>query len=106
MKTIRIAAVVLLSPFFASGCGTILNLASGDPDVYGGLQKDVNYIQTPRSGGTSGVNVGGQAGMILFAAVAADTGLSLIADTLTLPLVFSMRYIEPVKKEESEAAPQ
>jgi uncharacterized protein YceK len=107
MKTARIAALVVIPAFLASGCGTISNLSSGDPDVYGGVQKDVNYIQTPRAAnyvsspapGLPNVAVN-KGGAFLLALAVADTGLSLVADSLTLPVVLYMRHSDPGKEEE------
>jgi uncharacterized protein YceK len=108
MKTIWFAALVVIPAFLASGCGTMCNLSSRDPDVYGGVQKDVNYIQTPRGANfvatpssaglpNIGVNKGGP---FLLALVLADTGLSLVGDTLTLPVVLLMRRGDPDKESE------
>ena len=48
MKRIRIATLSMAAAFLLGGCGTILNLKSGDPDVYGGVKKDVAYIRPRR----------------------------------------------------------
>ena len=92
MRTVRIALLVLPAVFLSNGCGTIRNLRSGDPDVYGGVKKDVEFIQTPGSGG----------GPELLVIMAAETGLSLIADTLTLPLVVRMRQNEQTSDDKAQ----
>jgi uncharacterized protein YceK len=90
MKRIRIATLSMAAAFLLGGCGTILNLKSGDPDVYGGVKKDVAYIQTPPAD-NSATQASGQGGAILVGIIAAEVGLSLIGDTLTLPIVVRMR---------------
>ncbi|HEY7311087.1 MAG TPA: hypothetical protein VH643_17110 [Gemmataceae bacterium] len=97
MKTVGIAALAVTAAFLLSGCGTICNLASGDPDIYGGVKKDVTFIQTPNSGGVSG-----QGGAVILLVLAAETGLSLVADTLTLPLVVRMRRTDPASEDKAQ----
>ena len=76
MKTVLMPALVVIPSPSSCGCGTILNLTSGDPEVYGGVQKDVNYMLTPRNWGGNTNN--GGSGLVFFALfVAADAGLSL-----------------------------
>ncbi len=68
------------------GCGTICNLASSDPQVYGGPEKDIE-IWSER-GMPRGQNVGAFAflGLCL-----ADLPVSLVGDTLTLPLAIYLQ---------------
>jgi uncharacterized protein YceK len=80
------AAFVALAAFGLGGCGTVCNLATGDPDLYGGVQKDVQFIQTPRK--VSGIGV---SPMTVAFLAPADLCLSLVADTLTLPLAVCLR---------------
>jgi uncharacterized protein YceK len=92
MKRAWIAVLAAIAAVSPGGCGTIRNFAHGDPDIYGGVQKDVEFIQTPRTGVGGGVSY--QAGAVLAVLVVADVGLSLVADTLTLPLAIYMRQNE------------
>lgn len=100
MKAILIVALTVIASLMTSGCGTVLNLRSGDPDVYGGVQKDWKFFMTPVFDGA------GCSGEVFFPLlVAADAGLSLIADTLTLPLVIHMRHVDQEEdKNENEPA--
>jgi uncharacterized protein YceK len=82
--------LVALTAVALGGCGTIRNLASGDPDIYGGVQKDVQLIQTPQSVKGVGVNP-----MTLALFAPADLCLSLAGDTLTLPLAIYLRQNDP-----------
>jgi len=100
MKMIRIAVFAVTTAFLSSGCGTICNLKSGDPDIYGGVKKDVTYIQTPSSNPTG---VSGQGGVIILGIIAAEMGLSLVADTLTLPLVVRMRQNEQASDDKAQS---
>jgi uncharacterized protein YceK len=102
MKTIRIAVFAVTAAFLMSGCGTICNLKSGDPDIYGGVKKDVAFIQTPPSDPNSTTWGSGQAGAIFLAIIAAEMGLSLVADTLTLPLVVRMRQNEQASDNKAQ----
>jgi uncharacterized protein YceK len=92
MKRAWIAVLCAVAAVLPTGCGTICNFAHGDPDVYGGVQKDVEFIQTPRTPGGGGVSIDNRGMAVLAALAFADTGLSLIADTLTLPLAIYMRH--------------
>jgi uncharacterized protein YceK len=78
---------VALATVALGGCGTIRNFSSGDPELYGGVQKDIEFIETPRTAkGGVGVNT-----MTLALFVPADLCLSFVADTLTLPVAIWMR---------------
>src|SRR5918911_112307 len=54
MRGRLLLAVVAGTAVTLSGCGTILNLAGDDPDIYGGVQKDLAFTQTPRTSPLSG----------------------------------------------------
>jgi uncharacterized protein YceK len=87
MKRTRTALFVALAAVALGGCGTIRNLSGGDPEIYGGVQKDVEFIETPRKQqGGIGVN-----SMTLAMFVPVDLCLSFVADTLTLPVAICMR---------------
>jgi uncharacterized protein YceK len=86
MKQTRLAAVLALAGVLLVGCGTIRNLASGDPDIYGGVQKDVAFIQTPPTRQGVGVNPA-----TLAVLMPVDLCLSFVGDTLTLPVAICLR---------------
>jgi uncharacterized protein YceK len=87
MPRTRTVMFVALATVAMGGCGTIRNFAGGDPDIYGGVQKDIEFIETPRTAkGGVGVNT-----MTLALFVPADLCLSFVADTLTLPVAICMR---------------
>jgi uncharacterized protein YceK len=86
MRQTWVAVLVALAGVPLSGCGTIRNLAGDDPEIYGGVQKDIAIIQTPPA--RSGVGVSPTT-VAMF--MPADLGLSLVADTLTLPLAIWLR---------------
>jgi uncharacterized protein YceK len=72
MKRAWMAMLAAMAAVLLGGCGTICTFGGGDPDIYGGVQKDVAFIQTPRwniGGGGSG---SGQAGILLAGLVMAD----------------------------------
>jgi hypothetical protein len=82
-----VAAVALLS----GGCGTVCNLASGDPQVpFGGVQKDLETLQAPRSG-SSRLSGSGKGAVVIVLLLPAELSLSFLGDTVTLPLAVWMR---------------
>jgi uncharacterized protein YceK len=90
-------AAVMLLPL--GGCGTALNLASGDPDNYGGVQRDLKFADDTSakgglmSGKSEGVGIDkGRAALPILALYCADVGLSFVGDTLTLPLAAYLRH--------------
>lgn len=100
MKTVWNAALILVTSLLTSGCGTILNLRSGDPDVYGGVARDVEFMMTPQNVGGKG---GGDPAILML--VAGEVGLSLIGDTLTLPLVMRKKRIDDGSMDQNTSAP-
>jgi uncharacterized protein YceK len=92
MRGRLLLAVVAGAAVALSGCGTVLNLAGDDPYIYGGVQKDLAFIQTPRTEPLSGGC--GKGGAAFVGLVLADVSLSAIADTLTLPLAVYLRQNE------------
>jgi uncharacterized protein YceK len=98
MKSVWMAVLAAIAAASLGGCGTIRNFAHGDPDIYGGVQKDVEFIQTPRTAVGGGVSY--PRGPFLAALVSADVGLSLVADTLTLPLAIYLRQNEHTSADE------
>ena len=81
MKCTQFAVLVGISAFLASGCGTIANLKTEQPELYGGVQKDLQLLETPRTE-PSGIGIRNLGPLVLFV----DLPLSFIADTLTLPI--------------------
>jgi uncharacterized protein YceK len=93
MKGMHAAVFAAAVAALLSGCGTVRNLASGDPDVYGGVQKDLELVQTPPPQGQRG----GGAGLVLL--MGAEICCSAVADTLTLPLAVYMRQNKPDRED-------
>jgi uncharacterized protein YceK len=100
MKGLPTAAVVALAVLSASGCGTVCNLASGDPQIYGGPQADIMMALTPAHGAgdtppsparEGDATAEGFNGSWPFLLVLADIPLSLVGDTMTLPLTVYLR---------------
>lgn len=75
-----IVVVVALTVGSLSGCGTIFNFASGDPQVYGGVSNDLTFMGKPRGSG------GGKAALAFMIVMAAELPMTITADTLTAPL--------------------
>jgi uncharacterized protein YceK len=93
--TLLLAAVAAL----ACGCGTICNLATGNPDNYGGVQRDLQFAQDVSVGGGifkgDGAALSGTGGAVIAAGIlvlyGADLSLSFCGDTVTLPLAMYLR---------------
>jgi uncharacterized protein YceK len=79
--TVACLAVALV----LGGCGTILNLKSPNPEIYGGVAKDIEYASTSHPATpSSSVQIEKRS---LFLLWVADFGLSAVGDTLTIPVV-------------------
>jgi uncharacterized protein YceK len=98
-RRVLLGAAVLIP---LSGCGTAFNLASGDPDNYGGVQRDLRFASDVTANGglwpgrdSSGAGGGGKGEAVvalgILALYGADVGLSFIGDTVTLPLAAYLR---------------
>jgi uncharacterized protein YceK len=87
-----LAILVTIAVLLVSGCGTVFNLASGEPTNYGGVQRDLKWMTTPRD--TPMFQPGTQDYFPLFilACLPIELGLSFTADTLTLPLVMYLSH--------------
>jgi uncharacterized protein YceK len=81
MTSTRITVLLAGCAIFVSGCGTIANLETGKPNFYGGVQNDVQLLETPRSQ-PQGIGIRNLGSLVLFV----DLPLCLVADTLTIPL--------------------
>jgi uncharacterized protein YceK len=101
MRTVWIAVPIVISSLLPSGCGTIVNLRSGDPEVYGGVAKDVEFVMTPQALGGEG----GSGGLGVLMLMAGEVGLSLVGDTLTLPVVIRKKRIDDGSMDQNTSAP-
>jgi uncharacterized protein YceK len=81
MTSPQIMVVLAASAVWLSGCGTIANLETGKPELYGGVQKDVEVLETPRPQ-PQGIGIRNLGALVLFV----DLPLSAVGDTLTIPL--------------------
>jgi uncharacterized protein YceK len=96
-RGVLLAAAMVIS---LSGCGTVCNLTSRDPDNYGGVQRDLKFADdaTANGGLLSGASGGGGgtgdgwAAVFVLALYGADLTLSIVGDTLTLPLAAYLRH--------------
>jgi hypothetical protein len=89
MKAAQAVLTAALAGVLPCGCGTVCNLVSGDPQVpYGGVQKDLDIIETPGDHSLSG---SGKAGALVCAVLPVELGLSLVGDWVTLPLAVYLR---------------
>jgi uncharacterized protein YceK len=100
MKTVWISVWVIITILLTSGCGTIVNLRSSDPEVYGGVAKDVEFIMTPQALGGGGT---GDLGVLML--MAGEVGLSLVGVTLTLPVVIRKKRIDEGCLDQNTSAP-
>jgi hypothetical protein len=90
MKAAHAALAAALAGVLPCGCGTICNLASGDPQVpYGGVQKDLEHIETPSDHSLGSSR--GKAGAVVLAVLPVELGLSFVGDWVTLPLAVYLR---------------
>ena len=93
-----------LAALCLSGCGTILNLASKDPEPYGGIKRDIELATTPR---VSFTETNGKAAGGLMCFWLADLSCSAVADTLTFPFVLCREEnLYHVKVSEPSYSPQ
>jgi uncharacterized protein YceK len=92
MRQTLLAVVLVTVAVASSGCGTVCNLFTKDPEVYGGVAFDLKFIASPRDtplSTSSGSN--GQGAVLLLALIPAELCLSFVGDTLTLPLTIHLR---------------
>jgi uncharacterized protein YceK len=103
MRGTRGALLAVGGAVLLSGCGTAFNLASGNPDNYGGVQRDLKLASdTTANGGIwtgpghfeTGGGGAGEAllAMGILALYGADVGLSFAGDTVTLPVAIYLRH--------------
>ena len=83
-----------------SGCGTICNFASGDPQPYGGLTRDMDRVGSGQQGGGGHIS-SPLAIPILLGLGAGELVATSIADTLTMPYFIISRQAE-IKRDQTE----
>jgi uncharacterized protein YceK len=83
MLRMALAAFMAIAAFLSSGCGTLTNLFSENPKAYGGVDQDMKFAVTGKVNGVQVVDRG--FGSLECALV--DLCVTLIGDTLTLPLI-------------------
>jgi hypothetical protein len=111
-----IAVLLALVAVSLGGCGTVCNLAGGvykpqtDPRIYGGFLKDVEFVDSHdmRNLNLSGTGKGGLCVIAcLMSGMAVETTLSIVADTVTLPITIPAEYLRDYrasKKQTGDAA--
>ena len=91
MKATRAVVFVTIAAVLLSGCGTVCNFATGDPEIYGGVQKDIVFAMTPPNPEKFPQAKQDKGAIALVVLVFADMCFSFFADTLTLPLAIYLR---------------
>ncbi len=86
------------------GCGTLLNLKSGHPEPFGGVQRDIEFLNTPAEGDREFKTNGdyGVLAAVIMGVWGADLCASGICDTLMLP--FLARLDEKKDRQDREKA--
>jgi hypothetical protein len=84
-----IAYCALALVVLTSGCGTVCNLASEQPEVYGGLKRDLTVVAGVGNSSGHPVSLGSdpRVFLVLLALGGAEFGASFVGDTLSLPLI-------------------
>src|ERR1700722_12673420 len=92
--------VVAIIVVFLSGCGTIVNLRSDKPEVYGGLRKDEETVEEAIETVLSNPHIDpnrtswqreNHASFWMRVLFIPEASLTLVADTLTIPLALYLR---------------
>jgi uncharacterized protein YceK len=99
MNSTRIAVLVASFALSLSGCGTVANLKTGEPELYGGVQHDWQLLQTPQQQ-PSGIGIRNLGPLVLFV----DMPLCFVADTLTLPVAIVEWHRSEERKDGSDRA--
>lgn len=90
--------VLAVSILSLAGCGTVCNFAGGivhpdqEPRIYGGIQRDMNIIETAVTTKPDNPPNMGKAAVVILALALVDPIVSLVADTLTLPITIPIQY--------------
>jgi hypothetical protein len=97
MKASIIAVVGAITAFLSSGCGTVFNLASCENmENYGGVARDGAFFASlhlsPQGGARAGI-------LLIFPAMLTEVSLSLLGDTLTLPIT---SFVQATRYEQEE----
>jgi uncharacterized protein YceK len=105
MRTSLYLLLAVLITLSTGGCGTVCNLAGGvihpdsEPRVYGGFIRDIEIIDSvvshpsPQRESFQGMEGRGAALLVgaILSVAAVDPILSLVADTLTLPVTIPLQ---------------
>jgi hypothetical protein len=91
MQRTQLVLFVLLTAVLTSGCGTVCNLISDDPAIYGGCEHDRLFAEVLHPQ-THPSTAKGAVGMMLFPPFLLT--LDLIGDTLTLPIAWLLTVAE------------
>jgi hypothetical protein len=93
MPRTLIVAAVSIAALLAGGCGSVCNLVSKDPEVFGGPAVDAQILMTPLRDGGSAPSGNGDAYVVAF--IAADMVASCVVDVATIPLALWLRRKTP-----------
>ncbi len=91
MRRSRVALLALFAAL-SGGCGTIRNLASSQPEPYGGVGYALEYDAAVRASPQGQSDISGSSPLELLWDLAwccPDTCASAVGDTLTLPIVLT-----------------
>jgi uncharacterized protein YceK len=110
MQIRRVFLLAVICAIALSGCGTVRNLASSNPEPYGGVAKDWEFFsrpwweKKPFSPFTMYSDLGTWTLIMSFCTV--ELGVTVVADTLTLPITwFSEGKVEPDKRASDDLEP-
>jgi uncharacterized protein YceK len=116
----KASLIVVIATISLSGCGTVCNLGGGfvhpdsEPRVYGGFMRDVVILYGARNdslgiGSDGRIPAGSEKGTaIMMAAIIAvatvDPLLSLVGDTLTLPITIPLQNRRIDREQQAESS--
>lgn len=109
MRRTPIVVFLVFAALLPQGCGTALNLASGEPSNFGGVQKDFEILRgmesQPLFKNDQQANQG-EAIIYVFvlAWIPTELCLSVMGDTFTLPLVMYWHHRHDAPEKESVPA--
>jgi uncharacterized protein YceK len=102
MRYAPLFLVVGIALVSSSGCGTVLNFASGDPEVYGGVKQDAEILRMLYNTTSNNTDGGGKKAAVCLALLFTDFPLSTMGDTITLPFTL---FREPKIPSEDRSSP-
>jgi uncharacterized protein YceK len=73
-----------------SGCGTVLNLASPKPLIYGGLAQDMKFLENPPHWHNTDPKGAMVLAVVLAVVVPTEFCCTAVLDTLTLPITVAL----------------